>query len=79
MVVSWAGDLQTCAERLGYYGFLDATFEDNLARDALTFDYPDLTADMDATNIGHDFDLNKCPSLAQAFRDYFSSLKQKIF
>ena len=74
MVVSWAGDLQTAAARIDEYELADITFEEVLQREDLTFDLPDLIADMDGTNLGLNLDLSKISSLSKIFEDYFEDI-----
>ncbi len=76
MVVSWAGDLQTCAASLEKYDLLNISFEDILKREELTFDMPDLLADMDATNIGLNLDLTEINNLSDIFINYYSEIIQ---
>lgn len=75
MVVSWAGDLQTCAVSLEKFDLLDISFEDILKREELTCDMPDLIADMDATNIGINLDLSKI-KLSDAIINYYLKIKE---
>ena len=74
MVVSWAGDLQTAAEKIDKYELIDITFEEILKREELTFDLPDLIADMDGTNLGLNLDLSKISSLSKILEDYFEDI-----
>ena len=74
MVVSWAGDLQTAAERIDKYELVNITFDEILEREDLTFDLPDLIADMDGTNLGLNLDLSKISSLSKIFEDYFEDI-----
>lgn len=72
--ISWAGDLQTAAERISHYGLSDISFEEILQREALSFDLPDLLADMDATSAGLNLDLSQCESLADYLEGYFQGI-----
>ena len=74
MVVSWAGDLQTAAKKIDKYELRDITFEEILEREDLTFDLPDLIADMDGTNLGLNLDLSKISSLSKILEDYFEDI-----
>ena len=74
MVVSWAGDLQTAAVKIDEYELIDITFEEILEREDLTFDLPDLIADMDGTNLGLNLDLSKASSLSKLLEDYFEDI-----
>ena len=74
MVVSWAGDLQTAATSIDKYELIDITFEEILEREDLTFDLPDLIADMDGTNLGLNLDLSKISSLSKILEDYFEDI-----
>ena len=74
MVVSWAGDLQTAAERIDKYELIDITFEEILEREDLSFDLPDLIADMDGTNLGLNLDLAKISSLSKILEDYYADI-----
>ena len=74
MVVSWAGDLQTAAVAITKNELIDITFEEILKREDLTFDLPDLIADMDGTNIGLNLDLSKVSSLSKLLEDYFEGI-----
>ena len=74
MVVSWAGDLQTAATSIDKYELTNITFEEILKREDLTFDLPDLIADMDGTNLGLNLDLSKISSLSKVLKDYFEDI-----
>ena len=76
MVLSFAGDMQTCAERLEYYDLKDISFEEILKREDLTFNMEDFIADMDAINLGINLNLSKINKLSDEFRKYFSNLKR---
>ena len=77
MVVSWAGDLQTAATSIDKYELTNITFEEILKREDLTFDLPDLIADMDGTNLGLNLDLSKISSLSKVLKDYFEDIVLK--
>ena len=74
MVVSWAGDLQTAAVAITKNELIDITFEEILKREDLTFDLPDLIADMDGTNLGLNLDLSKVSNLSKVLEDYFEGI-----
>ena len=77
MVVSWAGDLQTAAAKIDENDLIDITFEEILEREDLTFDLPDLIADMDETNLGLNLDLSKISSLSKVLEEYFADIVLK--